>query len=154
MLMPFFFTGLDHALLVPSPFPKGHGATARDHVGFFVKDRWLGSEGTLMWGLGPSGRISLRASQTLLLHRPCLCAHVTWDGILSALTGAACALGHLPLCLAPGHLGVGGGQGGHAPPGKSLWSLNLLSSTQPLRNGYRERLRQLCAVFWPRLRLL
>lgn len=64
MLMPFFFTQLDHR---SSSFPprtrcKQHGVMWV----LLLKTGGWGSEGTLMWGLGPSGRISLRSSQ-----KPC-----------------------------------------------------------------------------------
>lgn len=85
--------------------------TARGHVGFIVKDRWLGVRGDTDVGAWAFWKDQPPKLAKALLHRPLLCAGVTWDGILSALMQAACALGHLPLCLAPGHLGVGGGQG-------------------------------------------
>lgn len=93
-------TFLDHCYSVPPPPPQDTMQTALSHVGFIVKDRWPGVRGTLMWGLGPSGRINL----TTLLNRPLLCASVTWwDFICTNLS--ACAWGLLQFSLAPGHLG-------------------------------------------------
>lgn len=61
----------------------------------------------------------LRLTKSLAAQTPSLC-HVTWDVILSAW-----ALGLLPLCLMPGHLGVGEGQA--CAPSESLKSKSLKS---------------------------
>lgn len=107
------------------------------HVGFIVKDRWPGVTEDTNVGCGPPGRISLWGLETSLLHRPLLCASVTWVGYYVHQCSQ-----HVPwgCCHSPWSLGFWWWEEARELALHLLWrvaeSLNLWAVAWPLRNGH------------------
>lgn len=85
--------------------------TAQGHVGFIVKDRWLGVRGDTDVGAWPFWKDQpLRPTSRLAAQTPSLCqCDLGWGFICTP--SSSVRLGAFAAPLAPGHLGVGGGQG-------------------------------------------